>query len=230
MTHEEVVKKYLPLVKGIARRVASTMPPSVELDDLVQDGSIGLIDAANRFDESRGLKFYTFAQHRILGAVIDCTRRESWPRYTRRLKKRIESARCQLAQELGTEPTLASLAERLNMPERKLEQLMGRFRTLEMISSSSSEGIDQSSLPAILVPSKPESPLRGLLRKEQTELARRAMMSLKRSRDRKVIYLYFFREMTMKEISRQLGLKETRISQLFYQAISEMRQLINPTT
>src|ERR671917_593070 len=102
----------IPFVEQLARRVAATMPHSIEIRDLVQDGVLGLIDAAHRFDEDRGIKFETFAERRVRGAMIDALRRDAWPRGVRRQRRELEAAREQLRRELGAEPSLADLAER----------------------------------------------------------------------------------------------------------------------
>src|SRR4030095_16815440 len=96
-----------PFVESLARRVAASMPHSIELADLVQDGMIGLIDAACRFDEARGIKFETFAERRARGAMIDAGRRDAWPRGVRRQRRELEAAREELRRELGAEPSLA---------------------------------------------------------------------------------------------------------------------------
>ncbi len=83
----------LPFVEALARRVAASMPNSIDIGDLVQDGVIGLIDAANRFDEARGIKFETFAERRVRGAMIDALRRDAWPRGVRRQRRELEAAR-----------------------------------------------------------------------------------------------------------------------------------------
>ncbi len=91
----------LPFVEALARRLAASMPHSIDLGDLVQDGMIGLIDAAHRFDESRGIKFETFAERRVRGAMIDALRRDAWPRGLRRVRRELEAARESLRRQLG---------------------------------------------------------------------------------------------------------------------------------
>ena len=105
----------LPFVEQLARRVAATMPHSIDIGDLVQDGVIGLIDAAHRFDEARGIKFETFAERRIRGAMIDALRKDAWPRGVRRQRRELEAAREELRRELGCEPSLADLAAKVGL-------------------------------------------------------------------------------------------------------------------
>src|SRR6188508_2155289 len=121
----------LPFVEALARRMASTMPHSIDIGDLVQDGVLGLMDAANRFDESRGIKFETFAERRVRGAMIDALRRDAWPRGVRRVRRELEAAREQLRRELGGEPTLADLAKRVGVEVERLERTILRINTIE---------------------------------------------------------------------------------------------------
>src|SRR6201995_293042 len=119
LSHEDRrIVASLPFVESLARRVAASMPNSIEIGDLIQDGVIGLIDAAHRFDESRGIKFKTFAERRIRGAMIDALRRDAWPRGVRRQRRELEAARESLRRELGHEPSIADLAVRVGSDER----------------------------------------------------------------------------------------------------------------
>ena len=98
---QDRVAASLPFVESLARRMASTMPHSIDLGDLVQDGVLGLIDAAHRFDEGRGIKFETFAERRVRGAMIDALRRDAWPRGVRRVRRELEAAREAAAPRAG---------------------------------------------------------------------------------------------------------------------------------
>src|SRR5215217_4341938 len=120
----------LPFVEQLARRVAASMPHSIDLGDLVQDGVIGLIDAAHRFDEARGIKFETFAERRIRGAMIDALRRDAWPRGVRRQRRELEAAREALRQELGHEPSIADLAKKVGTDEKRISRTIVRINTI----------------------------------------------------------------------------------------------------
>src|SRR4051795_6228123 len=149
----------LPFVESLARRVASSMPHSIELGDLVQDGMLGLIDAAYRYDEARGIKFETFAERRVRGAMIDALRRDAWPRGVRRQRRELDAAREALRRELGHEPSMADLAARVGSDEKRLSRTIVRINTIEATSPlATGEHMDESSLPTALVPSEPESP------------------------------------------------------------------------
>src|SRR5512134_161632 len=141
----------LPFVEALARRVAASMPHSIDIGDLVQDGVLGLIDAAHRFDEERGIKFETFAERRVRGAMIDALRREAWPRGVRRVRRELEAARESLRRELGAEPSLADLAARVGSDETRLGRTIVRIHTIESTSPlSAGDHPDGSSLPPAL--------------------------------------------------------------------------------
>ena len=182
----------LPFVESLARRVASSMPHSIELGDLVQDGMLGLIDAACRFDEARGIKFETFAERRVRGAMIDALRRDAWPRGVRRQRRELEAAREELRRELGAEPSLADLAARIGSDEARLGRTIVRINTIESTSPlSAGDNVDGSMLPAALVPSEPPAPDRAYEEREVRDRVRAAIASLP-PRERKVIALYYY--------------------------------------
>src|SRR5512143_1217921 len=228
LSHEKQdrVVKTLPFVESLARRMAGSMPHSIDIGDLVQDGVIGLIDAAHRFDEGRGIKFETFAERRVRGAMIDALRREAWPRGVRRARRELEAAREALRLELGCEPSLADLAARVGSDEKRLGRTIVRINTIESTSPlASGDHLDETSLPAALIPSEPDSPDTAYERAEVKERVRAAIASLPQ-RERKLIGLYYFGEVTMKQIGAELGVNESRVSQLHARAIQRLRQAL----
>jgi len=216
----------LPFVESLARRVASSMPHSIELGDLVQDGMLGLIDAAFRFDEARGIKFETFAERRVRGAMIDALRRDAWPRGVRRQRRELEAAREELRRELGAEPSLADLAARVGSDEARLSRTIVRINTIESTSPlSAGENVDGANLPTVLVPSEPISPDRAYEELEVRDRVRAAIASLP-PRERKVIGMYYYAEATMKEIGEEIGVNESRVSQLHARAIQRLQKAL----
>ena len=214
----------LPFVESLARRVASAMPHSIELGDLVQDGVLGLIDAAFRFDEARGIKFETFAERRVRGAMIDALRRDAWPRGVRRQRRELETAREELRRELGSEPSLAELAKRVGSDEVRLGRTIVRINTIEATSPlSAGDNLDGSTLPAALVPSEPTAPDRAYEELEVRDRVRAAITGLP-PRERKVIGLYYYAESTMKQIGAEIGVNESRVSQLHARAIQRLKK------
>ena len=214
----------LPFVESLARRVAASMPHSIELGDLVQDGMLGLIDAACRFDEGRGIKFETFAERRVRGAMIDALRRDAWPRGVRRQRRQLEAAREELRRELGAEPSLADLAARVGSDEARLGRTIVRIATIESTSPlSAGENVDGATLPAALVPSEPAAPDKSFEAKEVRDRIRAAIAALP-PRERRVVALYYYAEATMKQIGAEIGVNESRVSQLHARAIQRLRK------
>ena len=216
----------IPFVEQLARRVAATMPHSIDIGDLVQDGVIGLIDAACRFDEARGIKFETFAERRIRGAMIDALRKDAWPRGVRRQRRELETAREELRRELGCEPSLADLAAKIGSDEKRLGRTIVRINAIESTSPlANNEHLDESTLPQALIPSEPESPDAAYERGETRERVHAAIASLP-PREQKVIGLYYFGEATMKQIGETIGVNESRVSQLHARAIRRLREAL----
>ena len=214
----------IPFVEALARRMAASMPNSIDIGDLVQDGVIGLIDAAHRFDEDRGIKFETFAERRVRGAMIDALRRDAWPRGVRRQRRELDAAREALRRELGHEPSMADLAARVGSDEKRLSRTIVRINTIESTSPlATGEHIDESSLPAALVPSEPDAPDKAYEKLETRDRVRTAIQSLP-WRERKVIGLYYYGEVTMKQIGAEIGVNESRVSQLHARAIRRLRE------
>lgn len=219
----------LPFVEALARRMAASMPHSIDIGDLVQDGVIGLIDAANRFDEERGIKFETFAERRVRGAMIDALRKDAWPRGVRRQRRELEAAREALRRELGCEPSLADLAARVGSDEKRLSRTIVRINTIESTSPLASvEHGDDANLPAALLPAEPERPDAAYERTEVQDRVRAAIRSLP-WREQKVIGLYYYGEVTMKQIGREIGVNESRVSQLHARAIRRLREALGPS-
>jgi RNA polymerase sigma factor for flagellar operon FliA len=220
------VEAGLPFVEALARRMAATMPHSIDLGDLVQDGVIGLIDAAHRFDDTRGIKFETFAERRIRGAMIDALRKDAWPRGVRRVRRELEAAREKLRAELGHEPSLADLAAAVGSDEKRLGKTIVRINTIESTSPySSGDQVDDQQLPAVLMPAEPERPDAVYEQTEMRERVRKAVATLP-AREQRVIALYYYGEVTMKEIGQELGVNESRVSQLHARALRRLRDAL----
>src|SRR5712692_4670568 len=216
----------LPFVEALARRMAASMPNSIDIGDLVQDGVLGLIDAAHRFDEDRGIKFETFAERRVRGAMIDALRRDAWPRGVRRQRRELDAAREALRRELGHEPSMADLAARVGSDEKRLSRTIVRINTIESTSPlATGEHVDESSLPPALVPSEPDAPDVAYEKHETKDRIRTAVASLP-WRERKVIGLYYYAEVTMKQIGAEIGVNESRVSQLHARAIRRLRDAL----
>src|SRR5437867_2992759 len=216
----------LPFVEALARRMAASMPNSIDIGDLVQDGVLGLIDAAHRFDADRGIKFETFAERRVRGAMIDALRNDARPRGVRRQRRELDAARESLRRELGHEPSMADLAARVGSDEKRLSRTIVRINTIEATSPlATGEHMDESSLPTALVPSEPDAPDKAYEKNETCSRVRAAILSLP-VRERKVISLYYYGEVTMREIGAEIGVNESRVSQLHARAIRRLRDAL----
>ena len=224
--HQSRVVATLPFVEQLARRVAATMPHSIDIGDLVQDGVIGLIDAADRYDEGRGIKFETFAERRIRGAMIDALRKDAWPRGVRRQRRELEAAREELRRELGCEPSLADLAAKVGSDEKRLGRTIVRIHAIESTSPmANNENLNEATLPAALIPSEPETP-DAAYERHQTEDRVRAAIATLPPREQKVIGLYYYQEATMKQIGAEIGVNESRVSQLHARAIRRLKDAL----
>jgi len=222
----ERIARSLPFVESLARRVAATMPNSIDLGDLVQDGMLGLIDAARRYDEGRGIKFETFAERRVRGAMIDALRKDAWPRGVRRVRRELEAARESLRRELGVEPSMQDLATRVGTDVGRLERTIVRINTIESTSPlASADTVDGASLPAVLVPSEPPAPDKAFETREVRDRVRRAINALP-PRERKIVSMYYFGEATMKQIGGEIGVNESRVSQLHARALDRLKGLL----
>ena len=223
---QERITKGLPFVETLARRLATSMPHSIDIGDLVQDGMIGLIDASHRFDESRGIKFETFAERRVRGAMIDALRRDAWPRGIRRVRRELEAAREKLRDEHGCEPSLSDLANHMGSDEASLRRTIVRINTIESTSPlAPADQIDGANLPPVMVPSEPLAPDKACELGEVRSRVRTAVSALP-PRERKVIGLYYYGDVRMKQIGTEIGVNESRVSQLHARAIQRLRKLL----
>lgn len=221
-SRDELILAHLPKVKYIADRIAAKLPPSVERDDLYGAGVVGLIDAVERFDESRGIAFTTFAELRVRGAILDNLRSADWAsRTVRRRGREIQAAYAHLEQEKGDSVTEAEVAEYMKIPVEELRENLRDIRGLK-ISNLDERDEETGLCVADLVSDKALSPLDSLDKKQNRERLAKAIDKLP-ERERQVIALYYVEELTMKEIGDVLGVTESRVSQLRSQAIVRMK-------
>ena len=219
----------LPFVEALARRMAASMPHSIDIGDLVQDGVLGLIDAAHRFDEARGIKFETFAERRVRGAMIDALRKDAWPRGVRRQRRELEAAREAAAPRARrTSRRWRTSPPRVGSDEKRLEphdrphqhdriDLAARHRRARRRERRCRR---RSCRPS---PSAPDTRVRAA-RSRATACAPRSQ-SLP-PREHKVIGLYYYGEVTMKQIGAEIGVNESRVSQLHARAIRRLREAL----
>lgn len=229
---ERLLTQQLPQVRYIARRIHDRLPRHLPLDDLVHAGVLGLIDALQKFDSNKHVQFGSYAKFRIRGAIFDSLREMDWsPRDLRRKGRRLEEAQNKLRCRLGRNATEAELAAELNMGLNELQVLLGEIDGLEISSLrmlSSRDGKEED-LCEYLPNDAEDTPLILCLRSEVKELLARAVERLS-EKERQVIALYYYRELTMKEVGAVLGVGESRVSQIHSVAVVRLRARLGEMT
>jgi RNA polymerase sigma factor for flagellar operon FliA len=225
-TREEVIHRYIHLVKYVAGRISVNLPPNVELNDLINDGVVGLIDALEKYDDDRGVKFETYAITRIHGAIIDALRALDWvPRAVRQKARELERTQHDLEAELGRMATDDEIAARMGLPKREFEQLQQKVRGTSVLSLEEHLPNERGSdIPLLDTLRGDEGDLGADV--EQVEIRETllaAVQALSRQ-ERTVIELYYFEGRTLKEIKAVLDVSESRVSQIHAQAVIHLRQ------
>ncbi len=219
-----LIEQYLSLVKYIAERILVKLPQNVELDDLYSAGVFGLMDAIDGFDLERGVKFETYCTTRIRGSILDALRALDWvPRIVRNKAHRLDHVFQALETELGRTPTDPEIAERLELSPEEYEELLREAAAVSMVSlndHTSDEG-DSKSLRKIdiLEDLKGIDPEDETLKKEVTEFITRFLSR----KERLIVLLYYFEDLTMREIGSTLGLSESRVCQLHSRIVLRLR-------
>lgn len=225
-TRENFILEYAPLVKYVAGRVAVSTPPNIEFEDLVSYGILGLIDAIEKFDPSQGIEFKAYATTRIKGSILDELRHMDWvPRSVRKRAREIEQAYMELEHRLGRPATDGELADYLEVSENELFQMFLEASCISLISMDETwtiEGNDEITVTDTLRGPASETPDAILERGEAKKLLIKAIERLPQ-REREVIALYYYEELTLKEIGEVLGVSESRISQMHTKAILRLR-------
>jgi RNA polymerase sigma factor for flagellar operon FliA len=217
-----------PLVKKLAHQLKARLPPSVEVDDLIQAGMIGLLDAINRYEDNHGAQFETYAVQRIRGAMLDELRSSDWlPRSIRQNMRKVEDALQSLTQQLGRTPLESELAAHLHLSLAQFQELLGECGGHQLIyyeDFHDSEGGQEHFLDRF-VTGDPEEPLQGLI-DGGFRAAVIDSINLLPEREKILMGLYYEQEMNLKEIGAVLGVSESRVCQLHSQAIARMRSTL----
>jgi RNA polymerase sigma factor FliA len=221
---DQLILLYSPLVKYVAGRVGSGLPNSVDSADLVSYGVFGLIDAIEKFDLDRGLKFETYAMARIRGAIVDELRSLDWvPRTLRAKAREIEQAYQRLEGRLHRAPKDTELAKEVGMTVRQLQGVLGRLATTGVTTlegALDSERSDVSRGDALA--DRRDGPGDGLLAQESRTALLKGVASLP-ERERQVLALYYFENLNMADIGQALGVSESRICQIHAKAVLHLR-------
>ncbi len=226
LSREEIVHKYLHLVKYVAGRISVNLPPNVELNDLINDGILGLIDAIEKYDDGRGVKFETYAITRINGAILDALRSLDWvPRAVRQRARELERAYQQIEAEFGRVPTEDELAGKLGITRKELDTLMQRVRGTSVLSLEEFLP-NEKGYEIPLVDTLKDSGNDVTAAVEQREIKASLVTAVQDlpPQERTVISLYYFEGLTLKEIKSALNVSESRVSQIHAQAVIHLRQ------
>lgn len=225
---ERLILEHLPLVRSIAKRVHSRVPPSVLLDDLINSGIVGLIDAVNKFDPRKSGDLRIYARHRIRGAILDSLRGLDWsPRLLRRKGRALDELRERLTATLQREPTEAELAAEAGYSIEELRQLEENLLRAELATIQEQSIDEENGDGSIDQPSDEDlSPYSLCYKKEMRELLRYSLDQLS-DRERQVLALYYYEELTMKEVGIVMGVGEARVSQLHSAAVRKVRTYMN---
>ena len=221
---ERVLLEHLPIVRFLARRIHERLPQHVDIEDLVSAGVVGLMDAFSKFDPGKKVQFRSYAQFRIRGAILDSLRTLDWsPRELRRKGRAVEEAIRVLMARMGHAPDEAEVAAELDLELDEYQQLLGDLKGLEIGTLHSERNEDSGEEELAYVPGRPEEdPLFRCLRGELEERLADAIAHLP-SRERLVMTLYYYEEMTMREIGLALGVVESRVSQVHASAVVHLR-------
>ena len=229
-TRNQLVMEHVDFVKGIASRLSHRLPPQVECAELVSVGVIGLIDAADRYEPSRGVPFAAFARRRVHGAMLDSLREiDCATRSDRRSQRDIAAATARLWHELQREPEAAEIARRLGMDEDEFDRLTDRLRRVEAGVPYQLQVDDDDEQSADAPIETGEGPHARLERIERERRLAAAIATLS-ARERRVLTLSYRRGLSLAEAGRMLGVSESRASQLRTQAIRKLRARLAPST
>jgi len=223
MEVETRVRDLAPLVKRIAHHMMASLPPSVEIDDVIQSGMMGLLDAARRYQVSEGAQFETYAVQRIRGAMLDGLRQCDWlPRGVRRNLRQVEKMISRLEQTVGRPPTEAELAKALEMTLADYQTLLQEARGYQIVSYEDFSADDEDSFLERHATGHDGDPLEVLEERSLRESLVAGIDALP-DREKTVMGLYYEQELNLREIGEVLGVSESRVCQIHTQAIARLR-------
>jgi RNA polymerase sigma factor for flagellar operon FliA len=219
-----LLMEHLPTVRYLARRIHERLPQHVELDDLVSAGVVGLIDAFSKFDHGKKVQFKSYAQFRIRGAILDSLRTLDWsPRELRRKGRAVEEAIRAVTQRIGRSPSEQEIAGEMELSLADYQTLLGDLKGLEIGSLHMERSEDSGDEELAYIPGSPEEdPLFRCLKGEMKQRLVDAIDELP-EKERMVLTLYYYEELTMKEIGLTLGVVESRVSQIHSSAVLRLR-------
>ncbi|MYM23993.1 FliA/WhiG family RNA polymerase sigma factor [Duganella sp. FT135W] len=221
---DTLLTEHMPLVKRLAHHMKAKLPPSVEVDDLVQAGMIGLLDAISRYEETHGAQFETYAVLRIRGAMLDELRNSDWlPRSLRQNMRKVEAAMSTLQQRLGRPPSESEVAKSLKLSLADYQEMLGDGGGHQLVYYEDFHDEDgNDSFLDRYASDDDADPLRSLLDGDFRQAVIDAINALP-EREKMLMGLYYEEELNLKEIGAVMGVSESRVSQLHTQAVARLR-------
>ena len=224
---EEVIKRYSPMIKYVANRIAMRLPPHIEVDDLISVGVLGLMDAISKYDSSRGAKFKTYAEFRVRGAILDELRAMDWvPRSIRQKASNVDKVVQTLQAKLSRSPEDEEVAEEMGISLNQFHDTLNETKSipvfsLEDLGIAKDSGEQQSLLDCLAgkADADPQTQIRLI---ELKEIIAKAIDALP-EKERLMVSLYYYEELTMKEIGAVLDITESRVSQIHSKAVYRLR-------
>jgi RNA polymerase sigma factor for flagellar operon FliA len=210
---EDLILQHYPMVRQVAYKMVTRFPSCVEVDDLVTIGTLGLIDAVDRFEENRSISFRAYARIRVQGAILDELRKEDWvPRSVRDRHHRLLKSRDSLREKLGRDPSHEELAKNMDVSVPRLRELIAESTVRTLVSMEDQTGSSEETVSSILR-FEGEGPVDQAVRGRLAETVRQALQDLP-EREQTIVRLYYYEDLTFSEIGRTMGVTESRISQL----------------
>ncbi len=223
---EKIIIKYIPLVKHVVSKFVNNLPKNIEYEDLVEYGIIGLLDAVAKFDITKDVDFKTYALLRIRGAIYDELRGlDMLPRTLRKVSKNIEAAYIEIEREKGRPATDEEVCRYLNISIKELDEYFSKINVANIYSLEESIGESEdgsSTLGSIIEDKKSENPHEKLEKKEIKEALMEGIKELS-EKERIVINLYYYEELTLKEIGKVMDISESRVSQIHSKTVLKLR-------
>lgn len=224
----ELVKQYLPLVKRIAYHLMARLPASVEVDDLIQVGLIGLMDAVERFDGSQGAQFESYATQRIRGSMLDDLREADWlPRHIRQKSRQIESAIHRLEQRKGRPPSEQEISKEMGIPLNDYQSMLGDVKGNQLLYYEDFSDDESSNFLERYLIDDASDPL-SLLEDDGFRQGLIAAIEDLPEREKNLMGMYYEQDMNLKEIGAVMGVSESRVCQLHSQAVARLRAKMKP--
>ena len=224
---EEVIIQYSPMIKYVANRIAMRLPPHIEVDDLISVGVLGLMDAITKYDSSRGAKFKTYAEFRVRGAILDELRSMDWvPRSIRQKASKVDKVVQGLQAKLRRTPEDEEVAQEMGLSLDQFHETLNETKSIPIFSLEdlgiAKESGDQQSLLDCLAGKADADPQTQIRLVELKEIIAKAIDALP-EKERLMVSLYYYEELTMKEIGAVLDITESRVSQIHSKAVYRLR-------